>query len=52
MESRLSINQTGTPLERHTPDLTITPVDVLSLTDNIRFVYLPSIKGVLCQRWV
>src|SRR5690625_5022671 len=24
MESRLSINQTGTPLERHTPDLTIT----------------------------
>src|SRR5690625_3842040 len=25
MESRLSINQTGTPLERHTPDLTITP---------------------------
>src|SRR5690625_5858705 len=24
MESRLSINQTGTPLERQTPDLTIT----------------------------
>ena len=28
MESRLSINQTGTPLERHTPDLTITPLEV------------------------
>src|SRR5699024_7718065 len=27
MESRLSINQTGTPLERHTPDLTITQLD-------------------------
>jgi len=25
MESRLSINQTGTPLECHTSDLTITP---------------------------
>src|SRR5690625_7719458 len=24
MENRLPINQTGTPLERHTPDLTIT----------------------------
>src|SRR5690625_2072035 len=37
MESRLSINQTGTPLERHTPDLTITLPALVRGPTNLNF---------------
>src|SRR5690625_6317555 len=50
MESRLSINQTGTPLERHTPDLTITQLPTADRTADKRLeLSLPGIQVLRVQ---